>query len=254
MKLEGRTAVITGASRGLGAGLARTFRARGLRLALCARSHFAEDWADAEDVYVESLDVCDAGAVARFTERAAERLGAIDLWVNNAGILEPIGPLSGLDLAAFRLNLEINVFGVAVGSQAYVRHLRAGGRSGVLINVSSGAGRRAYAGWSAYCASKAAVDRLTECIHEEEAASGLRAYSVAPGVIDTAMQAQIRACSQELFPEVERFWELKRNDGFSQPAFVAERMLELAFGGAAEDQGAAAGGVLQRFPSQPRDP
>ena len=71
-----------------------------------------------------------------------------------------------------------------------------------VFNVSSGAGRRAYFSWSAYCAGKAAVDRLSECLALEEKRAGTRVLSVAPGIIDTGMQAQIRASTAEQFPEI----------------------------------------------------
>jgi NAD(P)-dependent dehydrogenase (short-subunit alcohol dehydrogenase family) len=231
LDLAGHTAVITGASRGLGAGLARGFRERGLRLGLCARS--APVFGDAADVVAERLDVRDPAALAAFAATVEARFGAIDLWINNAGLLEPIDPLRDVAPDAARAHLEVNVLGVLLGTQAFVRHLRRRGGEGVLVNISSGAARKPYAGWSVYCASKAAVDRLTECVALEEAAHGLRAYAVAPGVIDTDMQALIRATPTARFPDAPRFVELKRENRFSTPPFVAEQILALAFDPAA---------------------
>ena len=237
MNVEGRTAVITGASRGLGAGLAAAFHARGMRLGLCARSQpdtwqrppGIQTWKTDPRACALAVDVRDPAAVEAFAQRVSERFGAIDLWINNAGVLDPIGPLRDLDSSRVREHLEINVLGVVAGCQAFVRHLRARGGEGVLINVSSGAGRRPYAGWSSYCAAKAAVDRLTECVQLEEGTAGLRAYSIAPGVIETAMQEKIRATSEEVFPEVERFRELARTASFSRPEFIAQQFLSIAF-------------------------
>jgi NAD(P)-dependent dehydrogenase (short-subunit alcohol dehydrogenase family) len=227
LDLAGRTAVITGASRGLGAGLARRFRERGLRLGLCARS--APVFADAADVVAGRVDVCDPAAVAAFATAVEGRFGAIDLWINNAGLLEPIGPLRDVPADPAREHFAVNVLGVLFGSQAFVRHLRRRGGEGVLVNVSSGAARKPYAGWSLYCAGKAAVDRMTECVALEEAAHGLRAYAVAPGVIDTDMQARIRATPAERFPDVARFVAMKRDEAFNTPRFVADRLLAIAF-------------------------
>jgi len=225
--LRGRCAVVTGASRGLGAGLALDFAARGMRLGLCARSPSVLP--GSEDVVCEQLDVADEAGMEAFTARVVERFGAIDLWINNAGVLEPIGPLRDVETDAFRAHIETNLVGVFLGTRAFVRHLRESGRPGVLVNVSSGAAWKAYRGWSAYCAGKAAVERLTECVAAEEEGTGLRAYSVAPGVVDTDMQALIRECPAERFPDVERFWELKREDRYNTPAFVARELLALAF-------------------------
>ncbi|MFP4076308.1 MAG: SDR family oxidoreductase, partial [Halochromatium sp.] len=215
--------------RGLGAGLATRFLERGLRVAACARTQPALAGA-ADRVLTMAADVTDSGAISRLCEAAVARFGRIDLWINNAGLLAPIGPLRDNDPAAFARHIEVNVVGVFNGSQAFIRHLRARGGEGVLLNISSGAARNAYAGWSAYCAGKAAVDRMSESIALEETDSGLRVHAVAPGIIDTDMQAMIRDCSPEQFPRVQKFLDLKANDGFSSPAFVADRLLDLAFG------------------------
>jgi NAD(P)-dependent dehydrogenase (short-subunit alcohol dehydrogenase family) len=243
LDVSGRTAVITGASRGLGAGLAEAFRACGLRLGLCARS--APVLAPGPDVVAERLDVRDAAALAGFAAAVEARFGAIDLWINNAGVLEPIAPLRDVTPEDARHHLEVNVLGVLLGTQAYVRHLRRRGGEGVLVNVSSGAAQKPYAGWSVYCAGKAAVERLTECVALEEAAHGLRAYAVAPGVIDTDMQASIRATPPERFPEAPRFLERKREGRFNSPRFVAEHLLRLAF-----DPAARPAAVSVRLPDE----
>jgi NAD(P)-dependent dehydrogenase (short-subunit alcohol dehydrogenase family) len=227
MDLHGKTAVITGASRGLGAGLARDFHARGMNLGLCARSPLP--LADAPRTVCTQLDVGDAKAVDGFAAQVAERFGAIDLWINNAGVLAPIAPLRAVSDADAEAHWRINVNGVLYGTRAFVRQLRARGREGVLINISSGAARNPYAGWSIYCAGKAAVDRMTECVQEEERVSGLRAYSVAPGVIDTDMQAEVRASDPAAFPQLPRFLELKRQGSFNTPEIVAEHLLAIAF-------------------------
>ena len=227
MKLDGKTVVITGASRGIGAGLAEELAARGMKLGLCARG--APVLASSASVVAEELDVRDAAAVERFGRRVEVELGPIDLWINNAGVLDPIGPLRDVAPEEFARHIEINVLGVMHGSRFYVQHRRSSGGGGVLINISSGAGRKGYFGWGAYCAGKAAVDRLSECIALEEKDAGLRVHSVAPGIIDTHMQEQIRASTPDQFPEVGRFVQLKRDEKFSSTAWVAARLLDLVF-------------------------
>jgi benzil reductase ((S)-benzoin forming) len=164
---------------------------------------------------------------------AEDRFGAIDLWVNNAGVLEPVKPIRDVSTEAFREHLEINLVGVFIGVRAYIAHRRrvaaTAGRDGILINVSSGAAWNAYQGWGAYCAGKAAVERLTEVVAEEERDTGLRVYSIAPGVVDTPMQDFVRASTVEDFPEVERFREMKRDDGLNSVGFVADEFLAIAF-------------------------
>ncbi len=220
---EGRTAVVTGASRGIGAGLVEGFREAGVMVAGCART-LPEGCNLARKV-----DITNGSEVEGFCEEVAGEWGPIDLWINNAGILEPVAPLRDLSAEDFRSHLEVNIMGVFHGTRAYVRHVRAREGGGVLLNISSGAAWHGYAGWSAYCAGKAAVDRLTEAVQLEEEAAGLRAHAVAPGVVDTRMQEVIRACSPEEFPMVETFLEMKRQEAFNSPAFVARHLLGYAF-------------------------
>jgi len=230
--LAGKTAVVTGASRGLGAELAADFARRGMRLGLCARSAPAVPDGSQDRALAWKLDVRDADAVDQFAHAVEERFGRIDLWINNAGVLNPITPLRRAPVAEWSRHIQINVAGVFHGARAYVQHLRRlgeAGKGGILLNISSGAARSPYAGWSAYCAAKAAVDMLTRCLAMEEAGIDLRAHAIAPGIVDTTMQEQIRAVSPDDFPEQPRFVQIARESKFSSPAFVAARLLELAF-------------------------
>lgn len=226
-ELKGRSAVITGASRGIGAGLAENFAGHGMRLGLCSRG--APALPESEEVVSRSVDVRDEVGMQRFTDAVVERFGTIDLWINNAGVLAPISPLRDIGSEEFREHIDINLTGVFLGSRCFVRHVRSHEDPGVLINVSSGAAWGGYAGWSAYCAGKAGVALMTQCIALEEASVGLRAHALAPGVVDTDMQAMIRSSSEENFPDLERFLERKRNDDFNTIGFVANFILALAF-------------------------
>jgi NAD(P)-dependent dehydrogenase (short-subunit alcohol dehydrogenase family) len=225
--LAGRTAVITGASRGIGAGLAREFADRGMQLGLCSRREPALP--SSRSVVARSLDVRDEVAVEAFARDTEAQFGAIDLWINNAGILNPVAPLRDVDVGDFREHIDINLTGVFLGSRTYVRHVRAREGGGVLINISSAGAWAGFEGWSAYCAGKGGVAQLTECVAMEEAASGIRAHAVAPGVVNTDMQALIRSTPADRFPGVDYFVGLERDGGFNSIEFVARRILEIAF-------------------------
>lgn len=218
-------AVVTGASRGLGAGLARAFAERGWRLGLCA-SH-RPPVPPAADVLAEEVDVSDATVLGAFADRVVGRFGRIDLWINNAGVLEPVGPLSLADPGAVRRHLDVNVGGVLYGTAVFARHVRSRPGEGVLVNISSGAATTPYKGWAAYCASKAAVEMASAVTAMDESEFGLRVYALAPGVVDTDMQALVRATPPEVVPASERFRQLHRRGAFNSPDWVARFILGL---------------------------
>ena len=254
--VAGRVAVVTGASRGLGAGLAIHFAGSGLHLGLCARhlpalvartrptareGHVVA----AESPLLGTVDVTDAVAVEEFAAAVIERFGHIDLWVNNAGLLGPLAPLAEVDAAEAARVVEVNLIGVLHGSAVFARHVRDRAGGGVLVNISSGAAVAVYEGWAAYGVSKAAVDHLTRMVAAEESRHGLRAYALAPGLVDTDMQAAIRSADERSFPSVERFRRAAAQQAFNAPGWVADHILALAFGSTDFD-------VVHRVPDQPR--
>lgn len=255
MSSKSLTIVITGASRGLGAGMARFYLDRGHKLGLCSRSVPPPALAaiDNPNLYYQSnVNVSDPEAIEDFTNQVLQRFGPnIDLWINNAGILGPIQPIRKYQPQDFEANLQINLMGVFHGTQAYIRHLyqrdNKNSTSATLVNISSGAAVKGYAGWSAYCASKAGVDRLTECVllEEQSQLSFFRAYSIAPGIVDTDMQAQIRSTSKENFPMLDKFLDVKEKNAFNTPPYVASKIEELAL-----LEGAQSLPVVQRLPSE----
>ncbi|CAN5676364.1 SDR family oxidoreductase [soil metagenome] len=241
--LTGKVVVITGASRGLGAGLASRFAEHGTALGLCARH---EPVAPAGSRAVcAAVDVTDATAVAAFADDVTEALGPIDLWVNNAGVLEPLGPQRDHDPSEVDRALLANIGGVANGTRAFTRLARSGpsGRR-VLVNVSSGASRSVYEGWSIYGATKAAVDHFTEIVAAEE--PGVACHAVAPGVIETDMQARIRATDEATFPAVGRFRQIHADRSANAPAWVADHLAGLLAGTLAP------GTVVYRMPDEVR--
>ncbi len=223
-------AVVTGSSRGLGAGLVARFTELGMQVAGCSSS---------------TVDVADAAAVEAFGREVAASLGPIDLWVNNAGVLQPMGPQRDHDPAEVARALAVNVGGVANGTRTFTNLAReAPPARRTLVNISSGASRSIYEGWSIYGACKAAVDHFTEIVAAEEPDIGC--WSVAPGVVDTDMQAFIRTHDAEAFPAIERFHELHRTGAWNAPAWIADQIVALHTGELVPDA------VVYRVPAEPR--
>ena len=134
-------------------------------------------------------DVSAPDVAERLVAAAVLAFGRVDAIVNNAAVLTPLARIADSDPVEWQRNLQINVMGPYLLTQAALPHLRRAAQ-GRVINVSSGAAVRPTAGWSAYCASKAALNMLTAVLAKEE--PSIAALAVRPGVVDTAMQAALR--------------------------------------------------------------
>jgi benzil reductase ((S)-benzoin forming) len=229
-RLDDAVVVITGASRGLGASVAANLGRRGAALGLCARTRpDVPDGVDPERVLATAVDVADADQVETFASAVEDRFGPIDLWINNAGLLGPIAPARDADPADVREALLVNIAGVMAGSATFARRARTwpSGRR-VLVNVSSGAATSVYPGWSTYGPTKAAVDHYSRHVAAEE--PDLVVHAVAPGVVDTDMQAQIRASDEASFPAIERFHEIHASGSWNDPDWITDHLVGLLAG------------------------
>lgn len=243
--LAGRVAVITGASGGLGAGMAARLAGLGFSLGLCAR-RVPSPPGSARASVCRSVDVTDAASVEAFADEVAGELGPIDLWVNNAGLLGPVAPARDADPALVRDTVLVNVAGVMYGSAAFARRARLHWPPArrVLVNISSGAATSTYEGWSTYGATKAAVDHFSRILAAEE--PQLVVHSVSPGVVDTPMQEQIRATPPVDFPALDRFIEIDRTDSWNSPAWIADHVAALVADTLQPDA------TTYRVPNEPR--
>jgi NAD(P)-dependent dehydrogenase (short-subunit alcohol dehydrogenase family) len=189
-RLDGRTVILTGASRGIGAEVARAVVAQGGGVVLVARSKGAlDDLAGSLDGPVRTVagDVADTTTAADALD-AAEALGG-DLWglVNNAGINPFYHPVTETPLSEWDEILRVNVLGAAAMARAVARELVAAGRGGRIVNLSSVAGLTGLPNIGPYNASKAALDALTRTLAVELGPAGILVNSVAPGTILTEM-------------------------------------------------------------------
>jgi NAD(P)-dependent dehydrogenase (short-subunit alcohol dehydrogenase family) len=201
--LYGRTAIVTGASRGLGCEIARHFLAAGADIAICARSAANIESAAAElrqaysgrKVVAAACDVACTGDLDRLFDVAEATFRTIDIVVNNAGIHGPIGPIDTLDWSEWKHAVAVNLTGTVYGCRRAVQHFKArnrDGRRGKIINLSGGGATAPQPGLSAYGASKAGLVRFTETLAEEVKAFAIDVNAVAPGPLATRLMHELR--------------------------------------------------------------
>ena len=177
MSLEGKTAIVTGASSGIGAAIVRALRAEGARVAGGARR---VDQVDA-DVALE-LDVTDPASSERFVAAAVEGLGRVDVVVNNAGLALGRDPFDASTEEDEQVVLETNVRGLIRITRLVLPHLRDGGH---IVNMGSVAGIWAYPNGSLYVTSKFAVHGFTRALREDLLGRPIRVTNIAPGLVET---------------------------------------------------------------------
>lgn len=186
MRLAGKTALITGAARGIGLEFARAYIAEGARVALAdvnadavaAAAQGLGDAAVAVTMDVTRQDSIEAGFAA-----AVAGLGQVDILINNAALFDA-APLAEITRASYDRLFAVNVAGTLFCMQAAARHMIARGKGGCIINMASQAGRRGEALVAVYCASKAAVISLTQSAGLNLIAHGINVNAIAPGVVE----------------------------------------------------------------------
>lgn len=226
-------AIVTGHTRGLGAALAELLLARGVRVLGLGRGTHPSLAARFGAAFGQTaLDLSDTAALEQWLATDALRTFAADadcvLLFNNAGTVDPIAPTGAQDALAIARAVTLNVAAPLMLANAVASPAAAKPEAARrIVHVSSGAARNAYAGWSVYCATKAALDHHARAV-ALDAPRGVRICSVAPGVVDTAMQATIRATDVEQFPQRERFQQLKQNGQLATPEAAAQQLIDYA--------------------------
>jgi 3-oxoacyl-[acyl-carrier protein] reductase len=212
--------LITGASRGLGAAIARLFWREGASVCLCARDARAlagvrgeleQSGRSGQKCLLEAGDLADPSMPSRVIERICSELGGVDVLVNNAAVQGPIGPLWENDLAEWMRCLDLNLRVPAALCAAVIPSMKAPG-GGKIINISGGGATSPRASFSAYATSKTALVRLTETLAHETREMKIDVNAVAPGAMPTRLLAEVvaagpeRAGSQE-FAQAQRHGE-----------------------------------------------
>ncbi|HVU03978.1 MAG TPA: glucose 1-dehydrogenase [Polyangiaceae bacterium] len=191
MTLDGKVAIVTGASRGIGEAIAQTFARRGAKVVVSSRKM---DGLVAVAKKIEAAGgvaepiVCHAGKedqIEALVAATVSKFGKVDVLVNNAAANPYFGPMMGVDFGAWEKTFEVNTKGYFIATRAVVRHLLSRNAPGAIVNVASIAGMTAAVAQGVYGMSKAAVISMTKTLAVELGGSGIRINAIAPGLVDT---------------------------------------------------------------------
>jgi benzil reductase ((S)-benzoin forming) len=229
--------IITGGSKGLGAAMVSQLLQEGAAVHCIARSE--NETLRQEALRMEgsltfhAYDLAQTHGLDSLLERI---LGTVNLdearsltLINNAGTLEPMTSIGRAESDDLQRSMQVNLVAPLLLTNSFIRQTQSLPMVKRVVNISSGAGKKPYAGWGAYCTAKAGLDMLSRCVgaEQEGQASPVEIYSVAPGVVDTEMQQAIRAAAEEDFPQVSRFVQLKEHGELQTPAMAAQQLFHL---------------------------
>lgn len=221
-------ALLTGHSKGLGLGIAQALLKKGHPVLGLSRTENAAlqkqfpTLLQQAAVDLSNKQALDSLIQGKSLEQFIENTTLL-LLINNAGLVTPIGPMSAQSPTEIADSIHLNVTAPMVLSATLARTLK-GSQELRVMHVSSGAGRSAYPGWSVYCATKAALDMHAQAVMQDRQGN-VKICSLAPGVIDTGMQAQIREIDGALFPNKQRFIELNESGSLASPHATGERIV-----------------------------
>ena len=230
-------AIITGTTKGIGAALRDVLAADANNLVITLSRAATTVPANATTTINFNLDVSDLGAIeavfAAVTARISDQKFDRALLINNAGVVSPVGAFDQISAAETGHNLIVNLAAPMILAQLFALSTRQIATQRLIVNISSGAAKRAVAGWSAYCAAKAGLEMATRVAALEASTLDptLSICSLAPGVVDTDMQAFIRGTNKKHFPDVARFQAMKADGALRDAHTVATEIIALVAGG-----------------------
>lgn len=231
--------IITGASKGLGEGIALELLHETHHLICVSRgkSEKLEKVAAAKNCPITFISfdfevTLDIPGLARmiFEEIPLDQASGVYLF-NNAGVIHPIGRVEDCAPEEVEKHVRINLIAPMLLTSAFIKHTKGWKMEKRVISISSGAAKNPYHGWSSYCTSKAGIDMFTRCVgtEQDDLEYPVEIMAVAPGIIDTDMQTVIRGTTEEQFIHRQRFVELKESGQLIHPQVAGKHLAKLLF-------------------------
>lgn len=232
--------IITGASRGLGDAFAKELMLKDNYLFCISRKQNDDliKLADTNDIKMDyfEFDLTQLTQIEGLMKEIANKIknpAASITLINNAGTVSPIKTIEKCQSLEIVDNLSLNLMAPMILTSEFIKYFGDWETEKKIINISSGAGKNVYYGWSCYSSAKSGLNMFTRSValEQENKKNPVKILSIAPGVIDTDMQKEIRSTDPENFINVKRFIELKEKGQLLSPDYAAEKIIQLIFNG-----------------------
>lgn len=215
--------IITGHSQGLGRAILDHYLGNhSFQIIAISRTKLDIDSPNLQQISMDlsELDVLERQLPNIFPEVEFDKI----ILLNNAGWIGQIKPIGNLGPKEMRVQVNLNLLGPMYLTNAFIKRYKETASEKIVCNISSGAASRAVEGWSGYCSTKAALSMFTLVAAKENKSENFHFYSLAPGIVDTGMQGEIRESNESDFPEIEKFKAFKEEGKLVSPKEVAEKI------------------------------
>ncbi len=223
--------IITGGNKGIGSGIVLEYKQNGYKIISIARSK--NDSSLYNDVVQIQLNLSETNAIENVFSELIKSFDSSNLetilLINNAGTLGSINRLEGIDAPVIESAFQLNIVAPFILNSIFLRETKNWTCIKKIVNISSGAATKPYYGWSVYCATKAAIDMMTKAIAVEQDAieNGVKIIAIYPGVLDTAMQEQIRNSNSQKFIDLQRFIDYKESGSLVSTEIIGKEIFQI---------------------------
>ena len=230
--MTAHTYVVTGASRGLGKSISTQLAKTGVKVVLLARDsenlNATEELVkgDSPESFAVACNLANVSDIDEAITKICSECQRIDGIIHNAGVINPVIPASMAESEEWNQNLQVNLLSVQQLTKGLIP-LMGGDKQSRITTISSGASLRPVQSWSAYCVAKAGLDMWTRCIASELEGKNISAIAIAPGIVDTGMQEDIRASDPENFPDHYNFVSYHSDGMLVDAEVVAGKLMPL---------------------------